>query len=89
MNFFNNLFHINRKYHWYSVKFIYETKNTNHVVLDYHNQVGFKDQSSILDFRKVKKAMGPIYGIDSTRSHLCNRNLNVELVCYLGYFSKK
>ncbi len=74
------------KYHWYNVKFVYKVNYQE--VFNFQDQVGFINQSDILNHRKVKKALPPFHKYKAMKRRLSNGVMICEDFAYLGYFSK-
>lgn len=80
-----NLFD-SKNYHWYEVRYIY-TKNGNKV-FDFVSQIGLTELKTTLNRRKLKKITSPLHKNNNTKKFLNNGRFDVEIMCYLGYFSK-
>lgn len=76
-----------KKYHWYGIRYIYKKNGIK--IFDFANEVGLVEQKTILNRRKIKKLAGPLYRVPNAKPLLCNGNLDMEILCYLGYFSKE
>jgi hypothetical protein len=77
-------------YHWYEIKVNYRKEYSGEILFNYHVQLGFPNQSTILSERQVKSTLKPLHKSNSPviRSILCNGFIDIERVCYLGHFSK-
>ena len=87
--FFPSLFKKKEKeLHWYTVRFVYKTKTDNRI-FDFTTSVGITEQKYILNHKLIKKEH--FYSLVSKnylKDFLCNGNLGLEVICYLGKFAK-
>lgn len=74
------------KYHWFEVKYVY-TKNGNKC-FDFVSQIGLTELKTTLDRRKLKKIAEPLHKLKNVKKFLNNGRFDIEIMCYLGYFSK-
>lgn len=84
-----NLFSIfNKKRYWYSVRYIYKDSKSNLTIFDFRYNIGFRNQTDVLNLRKIKKAIQPLHMFDASliKDNLCNGYLGAEVDCYLGRF---
>lgn len=75
----------NKRYHWYQVRYRYVNKGGE--IFNYVSDVGMTKQSDILNKRKIKKATPPLHEQPKVKKYLINAQFDVEVMCYLGYFS--
>jgi hypothetical protein len=74
--------------HWYRFKLQYKDKDSQNLFY-YTTSYGLKDVESILDHRSVKQTV-PLHLVNGIPKHLlCNGKLELEPLCYLGFFKKK
>lgn len=74
-----------KKYYWYRVR--YEYKKKNDILFSWNTSVGVSKQDSINNSREIKLIPPPLHKSELVGlSSLCNGDLYVEPVCYLGYF---
>lgn len=76
-----------RKYHWYEVRYVYNNKK-GQKQFDYVSQIGLTHQKETLNRRELKKITKPLHKESKVKNVLVNGFFNVEIMCYLGYFSK-
>lgn len=79
-----------RKYHWYTVKFNYRTKEGFHK-FDFTSEIGVVNKSNILNHRSTKKTISPMHLLNKgvQKKYLSNGTLTSEAICYLGYFAQQ
>ena len=85
--FFPSLFKKKEELHWYTVRFIYKTKKDNRIFA-FTTSVAVTEQKYILNHKLIKKEH--FYSFVSKnylKDFLCNGNLGLEVICYLGKFS--
>lgn len=75
-----------KKYHWYQVRYIYNKNGVRK--FDFVNEIGLSEQKTTLNKREVKKICMPLHKIKKVKNMLDNGNFDVEILCYLGRFSK-
>jgi hypothetical protein len=78
----------NNIYHWYEVRYRYNNNGNN--IFDWTTQIGLQNKKVILNARELKKIQTPLHKNKylNAKRFLCNGQLTVEIVCYLGRFSK-
>lgn len=78
----------NSIYYWYEVRYKYN--NNGHNIFDWVTQIGVQDRKVLLNARKLKKIQTPLHKDKSkkVKRFLCNGQMSVEIICYLGRFSK-
>ena len=74
----------NRRY-WYRVKFIYKNKQ-GVVVWDVTSNRGLTKRKYITNHKLLAKSMNISELAKQHNLPLCNGTLDVEPICYLGYF---
>jgi hypothetical protein len=79
-NKYNNL------YYWYEVRYKYS--NNGHNIFDWVTQIGVRDRKTLLNSRDIKKIQKPLDNDKKVKRLLCNGQMSVEIICYLGRFSK-
>src|SRR5678815_4072010 len=68
----------------YRIQLIYKSKS-GRIVFTATRTVGVSRRKFIDDHRRIKKELGPIYGVKGVQKRLLdNGTLIVEPVCYLG-----
>ena len=83
----NKLFKITKKLYWFEARFIY-TKN-GYRVFDYVCQIGLHKLEDSLNRRLLRKITQPLHKNNKVKKMLDNGVLDIEILCYLGKFSKK
>lgn len=78
--------HSRNLYYWFEVKFVYTKDNTQ--IMYWTNQLGVKKLKSMANKRALAKAMQPLHKNEKIKKYLCNGELNIEVICYLGRYSK-
>jgi hypothetical protein len=72
--------------HWFEVRYIYNKNGFKQ--FDFVSQVGLVSLDTTLDRRQLKKITTPLHKIPKVKKMLCNGQFDVEIICYLGRFSK-
>jgi hypothetical protein len=75
-----------KKYHWYQVRYIYNKNGLRK--FDFVDEIGLSEQKTTLNKRKLKKICTPLHKLHKVKKMLDNGNFDVEILCYLGWFSK-
>lgn len=76
----------NQRY-WYNLKYTYSKKGV--VKSEWYAQIGLLDKRDVLNGRELKNVT-PLHKISfKNQLDLCNGQLQVTVLCYLGRFSKK
>lgn len=75
-----------KKYHCFEVRYVYTKNGNKH--FDFVSQIGLTELKTTLNRRKLKKITGPLHKNNNAKKFLNNGNFDVEIMCYLGYFSK-
>ena len=81
------LFNIKKKFYWFEVRYIY-TKN-GYKVFDYVCQIGLDKLEDSINRRLLRKFPEPLHKNNKVKKMLDNGVLDIEILCYLGKFSKK
>lgn len=76
-----------KKYHWYGVDLSYRNKQGQMVSMRY-DQIGLSSKSEVSSYRKIKKMLGPELIRNTLPYNLCNGELYLGALDYLGYYSK-
>lgn len=70
---------------WWQVKHVYRDKNGK-IIFTYTSNTGTDCKSDILNHRKIKKESTPLNKVLKNMDYLLNNgNLEIEIICYLGY----
>lgn len=72
--------------HWFEVRYIYNKNGLKQ--FDFFSQVGLVSLDTTLDRRRLKKITKPLHKQPKAKKMLCNGQFDVEIICYLGWFSK-
>lgn len=75
-----------KKYHWYQVRCIYKINENK--MFDFTFDAGLSEQKTILNKREIKKLCKPLHEFNKVKELINNGTLDLEVVCYLGKFSK-
>lgn len=76
----------NTNRHWFEVRYIYNKNGFKQ--FDFVSQVGLVSLDTTLDRRQLKKITTPLHKLPKVKKMLCNGQFDVEIICYLGWFSK-
>lgn len=75
------------QYHWFEVRYVY-SKNGS-IICDWVSQIGVREPKTTLNRRELKKIPEALHMDERVKNYLCNGKLDVEIICYLGRFSKQ
>jgi|688.fasta_scaffold559828_2 hypothetical protein len=76
----------NNLYYWYEVRYKYS--NNGHNIFDWVTQIGVRERKTLMNSREIKKIPKPLHNDKKVKRLLCNGQMSVEIMCYLGRFSK-
>lgn len=76
-----------KSYHWYEVRYVYNNKR-GQKQFDFVSQIGVVYKKETLNRRRLKKITAPLHKEPKVKNLLVNGTFSVEIMCYLGYFSK-
>lgn len=74
------------QYYWFEVRYIY-TKNGSRI-LDWVDKIGVRELKTTVNKRELKKIPQALHKDKRIKKYLCNGKFDVEIMCYLGRFSK-
>jgi hypothetical protein len=86
--YYELIYLITSKLHWYQIKFIYKN-NSNTEVFHYYSQIGLITESDTLNHRLIKKIVSPLDKQKHCKPYLKNGTFHIEIQCKLGYFKKQ
>lgn len=72
---------------WYSIKITY-IKDAKEIFY-FTSDIGIASKRDILDHRGIGKQFHHRITHKSTKNRLCNGNLQITILCYLGWFKWK